>query len=378
LSRCPVLNLGKAEARAAVKELVEGGLPKQLARACTLCMKCNTYCPEGLRPYELILQRVSEQKDRQKALPALLPYFLLGVPGPNFFKDLYAQLKPGEKAILEKWGQLPEPSREVLWIGCIGRMFCRDLENSRVLSSLPKFSPKNLCCGELHYRTGQWEAFLANTQKLAGALNRLDCERLVCYCGSCTTYLSKIIPTAAGIQFPFETVSLYQWLLEKVRAGELSPQHPLAFKAAVHESCYVSELGEDFADTLRQIYAAAGGEFVELAHHGNQALSCGAAGVVRDFSLLSALKTQARRFAEVKDAGVREVALNCPGCYLTLAPQSLVRRIRLRYMPEELLRAFGDDITTPISGLLPRAALAFARRAPLVFKKVDPKTLAVT
>jgi Fe-S oxidoreductase len=338
-------------------------------------MSCNGFCPEGLRPYELILQRVSEKADRQKSVPSLVPYFLQGVPGPNFFQDLYKGMKPSHKEILKKWGDVPKPAKETLWIGCIGRNFAHDLENSRVLAELPKFSPSHLCCGELHYRSGQWDAFMANTERLVSALNLLKTDRLVCYCGSCTAYLSKFIPKVAGKELPFEVVSIYQWLLEKFEAGELDVKNPMRFTAAIQESCYVTELGESFMDTLRKIYKAAGGDFVELAHNRQCALSCGAASIVRDFKVGGVIRQQADKFNEIKAAGVSETALNCPGCYLTMAPHSWIRGIKLRYMPEELLKAFGDEITTPISGMMPSVIKSFAKRLPLVIKKTDVQSL---
>lgn len=376
LSKCPVMKMGAKEARLEVKRLLAGEPTARVLSECTLCMSCNGFCPNGLRPYELILQRVSEQVDRKKTVPAFLPYMLQGAPGPNFFQDLYAGLPAPDREILKKWGEPPKPSKEVLWIGCIGRNFARDLENSRVLAGLPKFSPSHLCCGELHYRSGQWDAFMANTERLVSALDLLKTDRVVCYCGSCCTYLSKIIPQVAGRDLPFETISIYQWLLEKFEAGELTVKNPIGFRAAIQESCYVSELGENFGEILRKIYKAAGGDFVELEHNRHCALSCGAASIARDFKVGGVIRQQAGRFREIKAAGVREAALNCPGCYLTMAPQSWMRGVKLRYMPEELLRAFGDDITTPISSLIRPVIKSFAKRLPLVVKKMDADRVA--
>lgn len=376
LSKCPVMQMDKTGAREEMKRLLAGVKTARVLKECTLCLGCNQFCPEGLRPYELILQRVSEQPGRKKEVPALVPYFLQGAPGPNFFQDLYTGMKPPHREILKKWGEPPKPAKEVLWIGCIGRNFAHDLENSRVLAGLPKFGPSHLCCGELHYRSGQWDAFMANTDRVVEALSLLKTDRLVCYCGSCTTYLSRIIPKVAGRSLPFEVISVYQWLLEKFEKGELTVKNPIKFKAAVQESCYVSELGESFGETLRKIYRAAGGDFAELAHNRQCALSCGAASIARDFKVGGVIKRQAEKFAEIKAAGVSETALNCPGCYLTMAPHSWVRGVKLRYMPEELLRAFGDDITTPISGLMPRVFKAFAKRLPLLAKKTDAESVA--
>jgi hypothetical protein len=92
---------------------------------------------------------------------------------------------------------------------------------------------------------------------------------------------------------------------------------------------------------------------VELARNREESLSCGAAGVTRGYRIGGVLKVQAKRFKELREAGAGEMALICPGCHLTLAPQAFLRGVRLRHMPEELLRAFGDEISKPMTRLFP-------------------------
>ena len=62
-------------------------------------------------------------------------------------------------------------------------------------------------------------------------------------------------------------------------------------------------------------------------------------------------------------------ALNCPGCYLTLGPTSWLQGIKLHYMPDELLRALGDDVSTPLGKRFPLIIRTLAKRMPLALKK---------
>ncbi len=341
---------------------------------CTLCFRCNSYCPEGLRPYDLIIQRIADQEKRKKRVPAVIPYLLNGMPPPTFFHDLYNGLSFSEKVILEHWSKTPPKSREILWVGCIGRLFCHDIENSGVLKSLPKFGPPDLCCGELHYRMGMWDAYADITEKTLKRFDELDIERMVCYCGSCYHYLSNVLPKVYGKELPFKMISLYQWLWEKVESGELEIKQPIDLKAAIHESCYVSELGPEFWEPLRKLYKAAGVDLVELEHNRDCALSCGAASFARDFNpVKTMLRGQRKKYREVKNSGVNDVALNCPGCYITMGFTSWLWRKKLHYMPEEILRALGDDISTPISKRMPMVLKTIIRRTPLAFKSVDAR-----
>jgi Fe-S oxidoreductase len=366
--KCPVMEMGEEEAKAEFGRLLKGETAPRVFGECTLCFNCNNYCPEGLRPYELILQRITEREDRK---PALLAYFLNGMPAPSLFQDLYGALSYGEQEILRRWSEPPEASKDVLFVGCIGKSLCHDIDNSEVMKSLPKFGPSDVCCGELAYRGGVWDAYVDITERILARLGELETERLVCYCASCNNFLGNIMPKVYGKQLPFEVISLYQWLLERLQAGEVEVKRPLNLKAAIHESCYASELGPDFYEPLRRLYEAVGVEVVELEHNRDRALSCGAASIVRNWNILNIMKEQNRKYREVKDSGAREMAVNCPGCYLTLATTSWLQGIKVHYMVDRLLWALGDDISTPLGKRLPLISMILAKRMPLALKKVD-------
>ncbi len=354
LMECPVLAMEKDEAVAAIQKLIKGDPAPEVLKKCTFCFDCNRFCPvEGLRPHELFLQRALEQRGK---VPGVLQYLANGRGTKNMFTDLYQKLQPDEKKILEKWSRPPQ-SRDILWIGCIGKLSCRDLDNSTVLAPLEKFGPPDLCCGELSYRLCSWEMYEETVTRTLAALEKLDIDRMVCYCGSCYNYFANILPNVYGRSLPFEVVSFYEWLWERYEKNEIAVTRPRRFKAAIHESCYVSELDDNFADSLRKLYQAVGVETVELEHHGDCNLSCGAVSVVRSMNLWSSLfKEQRRKYQEVSQSGTAEMALNCPGCFITLSFTSRLFGKKLRYMPDELLAAFGDDITVPLGKRVPQIA----------------------
>ncbi len=364
LMKCPVMEMSKEEAKLSISRLIKGEPAARVMDECTFCFNCNKYCPvEGLRPHELILQRSIEHRGK---VPPILKYLMNGQPPPNFFQDIYNSLSFGEKDILRRWSQTPPPSKEVLFVGCVGKMLCYDIENSLVLKDLPKFSPSDICCGELAYRLGNWDAYVDTIERALSRFQKLDIERMVCYCGSCYNYFSNILPNVYGKALPFKVTSMYNWMWEKVEKGELELKNPLNFRAAVHESCYVSEL-DGFAETLRNIYSAAGMDIVELKNHGDNNLSCGAMSVLRGINLpKTLLKEQRKKFKEVKSTGVNHVALNCPGCFITMALTAPFFGKKLRYMPDELLRAFGDNVNIPLNKRLSLIVKTFLTKGPQV------------
>ncbi len=361
LTRCPVLKMDKPAAATAIENLIAGKPAPEVFEKCTFCFNCNSYCPEGLRPHELILDRFMQQR---KKIPQTLQYLMNGQP-ISLFSDLYERLDFHEKTILERWSQTPPPSEEIMYMGCIGRLSCYDIENSQILKDLPKYSPPETCCGELAYRLGSWQAYSDTIERTLSRFAELDIKRMVCYCGSCYNYLSNILPNVYGVELPFEVISLYDWLLQRLEKGLIRCEKPLQLKAAIHESCYVSELGPQFAATLRKLYRAAGMQCVELEHHGENNLSCGAVSALRTIYLPdSILKEQIKKYREVSASGTRHMALNCPGCFITLGFSNFMFGKKLHYMPEELLSAFGDTITKPLRSRMPQIIKSFVHRFP--------------
>ncbi|MBU2511366.1 (Fe-S)-binding protein [bacterium] len=372
LKKCPVLKMDEKEAQSEIEQLINGAKNLRIFKECTFCFNCNSYCTaEGLKPHEMILQRYMEHRSE---VPAVLSYLINGMPLPTFFQDLYARLRVEEREILNKWSRIPTAAKEVLWIGCIGKISCYDIENSTVLRNLPKYGPADLCCGELAYRLGSWQAYEDTVERMLTRLRQLEVDRLVCYCGSCYNFLSNKLPTVYGERLPFKVVSMYQWLWENVEKGNLEVQNPVNCKAAIHESSYVSELEPEFADVLRKLYKTINMDTVELEHRGENAYTCGAVGLLlRTKNPFKIVKEHRRVYGEVKKAGVKSIALNCPGCYINLAASNRFFGLKLHYMPDELLRAFGDTISTPFAKRISLINKVLATRLPgLLFKRGKP------
>jgi len=358
------MQMEKEEAQSEIRRLLKGEEAPRVFNECTMCYNCNNYCPvEGLRPYELMLERILEHRGRA---PEYIKYFLNGVPAPNLWLDLYMSMTPEEKEILRKWSIAPPPTKDILFIGCVGKSLCYDIEKSQVFEDLPKYGPADVCCGELAYRLAGWQAYEDTIERTLRKFEELNIERMVCYCASCYNYFSNILPKVYGKKLPFELISAYQWILERVESGQLTLKRPLNFKAAVSESCYVSELGPEFWGPLRRLYKAAGVELVELEHHGYYNLSCGTTSMPRKGtfpgSFKQILKEQRKKYREVTETGVNEVAFNCPGCFIMMSFTNVFFRKQFHYMLEEILAAYGDTITIPLKNRFKRIEKFFFKR----------------
>jgi Fe-S oxidoreductase len=185
--------------------------------------------------------------------------------------------------------------------------------------------------------------------------------------------MSRTLPEMLGKELPCEHISLYQWLMERYDAGEIKVENPQSFKAAISEPCYVSELGKDFYELMRRVYEMTGAEFVELENNRDMSLSCGMANFVKDNKIRDMIRCQNVKFRQAKEAGASELALNCYGCIFTMISTGWMHGMKLHFMPQEVLKAFGDEINTPLASRAPLIARTIARRLPLLFKKIDPE-----
>ena len=350
LQQCPVMKMEASESRKEMGRLLAGKETKRVLNECTFCFNCNQYCPQGLRPYALIMERaVEKNRSISQSLPHYMDYLMNGKTDSCVFWDVYASESEEEKAILDKWERIPPKSPEVLFIGCMGREIPYGTEHSRVFAGIPKFAPRNACCGELAYRFGDYPAFAETVEHTRKMLEQLDTQRLICYCGSCANYLGNIWPNYHGVELPFEIVSVWEWLWEKVQNDEIKVKRPINRKVAITDSCYGSELGDKFFDAVRGVHQAAGMEIVELENNRFDNLTCGMVSIIRNnFDFVEGAKETQKKMAQILNTGAEDLSCYCPGCYIQLGGAVQTSNIKPHYALEEILMAFGDDFTIPL------------------------------
>ena len=347
LQKCPVMKMGKDESKAEIRRLINGEDPERVLDECTFCFSCNHFCPEGLNPYSLIMERVvAKNLEQRKTFPPSVDYMITGKGEKNYFYDLYAAGTAEDKSILDKWTNVPAGSKDTLYIGCYGRSVPKGLENSKTLAGLPKFGPRDSCCGEIPHRFGDYETFGKTVDRTYKQLTVLDTERLVCYCGSCANYLGNIWPNYHGVRLPFEVISLYEWLWEKYKAGELTIKNKVAKDMVISDSCYTSELGDGYFEAIRGLHQAAGMNVIELENNKYEALCCGfASGLRNNWDNSQAAIEAKKKIDQVLATSVKDVSCNCPGCFAGMVRSSKQNNagLKVHFAINEILRAFGDD-----------------------------------
>lgn len=349
LQKCPVMKLDKETSKAEIKRLLDGDDTRRVLDECTLCYSCNHYCPQGLRPYALIIERmIRKNRSRGAEVPDNIRYLFTIKDKPGYFTDLYKAGTDEDKAILDRWSTPPEPAEDTLFIGCFGRSIPRTIEHSKTLAGLAKFAPRDACCGEIPYRFGDYRTFSETVDHTYAQLVSLKTRRLVCYCGSCSNFMGHIWPDYHGVALPFEVISIWEWLWEKVQSGEIKARRSYDKPVVLVDSCYGSELGEGFFDAVRGLHKAAGMTVVELPNNRFDALCCGfAASVGNNYDQSQAKTVADRRAGQILAAQVPDVSCYCPGCYASVKNYAKSNNLTMHYTLSRILWAFGDDRIPP-------------------------------
>ena len=348
LQKCPVMKMGKEESILEMGRLLKGEEPKRLLKECTFCFDCNNYCPHELKPYALFMERMKEQHRANGMAEPPMPvqYYFTEKHDRNWISDVYSQETDKEKKILDKWTVPPAKSKEVLVVGCVGRMIPYGIEHSKVLAELPIYAPRDLCCGELPYRFGDYDWFGKTVETSVKLFEKLDTERIVTYCGSCTNYYGNIWPNYHGVKLPFEIITVWEWLWDKYQKGEIKVKKKISGKFAITDSCYSSELGDKFFEAIRGVHKAVGMDVVELKNNRFNNFSCGFCTLVRNnYAPNEGDEERRTKIAQFHESGASDLACYCPGCFMSL--RGLFKEAgesnRLHYGLEEVLCAFGDD-----------------------------------
>ena len=348
LQKCPVMKMEKEESKAEMKRLLNNEEPKRVLNECTFCYSCNHYCPQGLKPYALFLElMVAKKQESGEGVSPAMEYMFTGKHESGYFFDQYNAAPDEDKAILERWKNLPDRSKDVLFIGCVGRTMPQTIEYSKTLESLTKYGPRDACCGEIPYRMGDYQSFIEIVERTQKHLEPLKTERLVCYCGSCSNYLGNFWPNYHGIKLPFEVISLWEWLWEKYKAGELKMQRSLSSEVALTDSCYSSELGDGFYEAIRGLHEAAGMKVIELENNRYDSLCCGfASGIRGDYKNKYVGIVAQKKFDQILATKANAVSCYCPGCWDNLIGLGKKNNVKVHFAINKVLWAFGDDAPT--------------------------------
>ncbi|MBU0991928.1 MAG: (Fe-S)-binding protein [Proteobacteria bacterium] len=350
LSGCRYLNLTPKEARKIIKDVIEKPAWHPVLSGCLTCGKCEHRCPKGAHPSLMMLELLNLKRNTEPHVSPSLAYALNGMETEgwhmNFFKDIFNGLGKKEKNILKHWA-VPKTGKDLFWAGCGFRMLPDALESSHTLRNLHKFGGPDDCCGIFAIKGGLLDEGYRIAARLIERLKKCRFNRLIVACGHCQEMFVKIIPEVFGLDFPFQTVSIFEYLQKMADTGMARVVRPLHLNAAISDACFGYEIGNDYLDAVRQLSATIGINLSELPHNREEAACCGLGGYLTDGKLRGFIQGALIKRKDFLQAGQKHIVSYCQGCHLM--NHYAQPGYQSHFLLEDALTAFGETVTTPNS-----------------------------
>jgi Fe-S oxidoreductase len=317
LMECPVLRYPEAKAMAEKEKLIKGE-PSEVLELCKSCFSCDRFCPNDCNPYFLILYRWF-QRYQEKGIP-VRALKSLPVEDKNFLyytRKVYNRKEKGLVAEWEKNTTSDLSGQEVIFAGCNAQIFPYLFE-SPLLAGPRVMGRPGLCCGEVYFRMGLFDRVTELGKTLTECYEKTRPGRVIMFCLAGYNMQKNILPKRFGFKLKPEIIYLGDWLLERVKKGEIKFTRPLKRKVVVQESCHAKVLGDDFMEKPRELLRMAGAEVVEMNPCRERQVCCGVADGITHFNPLDMTLGGVRQWRLAKKTGADIFVAYCATCYLML------------------------------------------------------------
>jgi len=291
LESCPYIEYDQERAKKEIRELIEGKNPPVVS-ACITCAACNTFCPQGANPFDLINARQEETGS----------FFV-----PEALLAKYEQA-PHVPSVLKKG----DPGKPVMNLCMVGDMARGQLDNP-IFEGLSIVEGGDYFCSVGYMHMGMPGRVEKNAQKYVDNLASLGFDEVVCFHDDCYALLTHLARDY-GIEVPFRPVHLFEYLYREMK-NRINEIKLLNLKVAYQSPC-ASRYTPEKDIYLDKLLALIGVERVKRKYEGLNALCCGAPLIASD----------RKRAIDIKMLNVNDAAENnadhmiflCPMCYLNL------------------------------------------------------------
>ncbi len=209
--------------------------------------------------------------------------------------------------------------------GCLAKIKLNHIAKNyeKVLNELgiPFITIKDLelCCGSPMLQAGYKEEFLEQVEKNKEIFDNQKVRKIITNCPTCYRIFNK----EYGIKTEHITETLADniALLKKKHDGE---------KAAYHDPCNLRK--EQLFEAPRKVLSALGFNLVEMKSHSENAMCCGAGGLLKANSPRIADKIAMLR---LKQSRADKLITSCPLCYMHLKQNA--KKINVMELSEVLI-----------------------------------------
>ncbi len=325
LTKCQYLAYPEDKAKEEIKKLINGE-PSPVTSECITCVACNTYCPEGANPFDLINQRQEETGTFPATDQAL------------GMMNMASQL-PSE-VIKGKQGKPVVNLCSVdLLPGVIGGKLFDGL-------TITKGGDYFCYIGWIH--VGKPSPLKENAQRfvdnLAKVVEEVGAKEVICYHDDCYVMLA-VKAKEFGITLPFKPVHIIEYLRDYVKKHQ-DKVKKLNMRIAYQQPCASRYTFEEKDRMLDELFELIGVERVDRKYDRLNALCCtGAMGGMSTYTKEQIEEWRMKNIMDAKESGAEAMVFLCPLCVLSLRSRAKAQGLE-PYIVSNLVRlALGEELT---------------------------------
>ncbi len=292
LTECRYLSYDFERAREERIKIARGEYSRVLEE-CKTCYACEEYCPYGNHPFYRIVELQEEY----------------GVePAP----------RPITKQLIKMYAAKGKDLARISYVGDRILSLCLfpDLKpnvESKLFEGLPVVVGRQVFCNLVYLHFGKMSVIKERAAEIVENMSKYGVDEVVCFHDECYGFYNSFAE-AYGLEVPFKTVHLFEYLYEKLKSMEV---RKLNLKVAYQRNCS-NRLSSKTDRVLDKLFDLIGVERVERDYDRENALCCGAVFEMwGEFEL--AEDVQRRNIEDMVRSGARIAAFNCPMCYVALA-----------------------------------------------------------
>jgi Fe-S oxidoreductase/FAD/FMN-containing dehydrogenase len=291
---------------------------------CTTCELCNHRCSAALpiEPSWMKLRGRLIQEEKKMTFPPFEMMAAATVAEGNIWagyrkdrsgwlpEEIKAKHGPGRKA------------KAVYFGGCTVSYVEHDIGQAAVTLldaagvDFTTLGNVENCCGTPMLVAGKWEIFAETMKKNIAAVKAAGADTVVSSCPACDMMWRNVYPEWAaklGVEFGITAKHYSELVAEKIKTGEFRFPGAIDKKVTWHDSCHIGRVSGVYEPPRDVIKAIPGVEFVEMAHHHDQAHCCGSVlTLIKD--PLVAHDIGEMRLGEATAVGADTVLALCPCC----------------------------------------------------------------
>jgi Fe-S oxidoreductase len=204
-------------------------------------------------------------------------------------------------------------------VGCTGALIDRNVKVTQALATILKaagvdfavLGEEEVCTGDPARRLGNEYLFQMLAQRNIETLRRYGVKKILTQCPHCFNTLLNEYPDFGG---EFEVIHHAQFIAQLLREGKLTLTRPITQTITYHDSCYLGRHNGIYEAPREVLRRVPGVHLVEMEHHRERGLCCGAGGGHAWMDEQSPRKVNFMRTEEAVRANAEVIGSACPFC----------------------------------------------------------------